>query len=438
MLLPFIQRDFDLPRATIAWALVVYFLATASFILAAAFLGNALGRRKLVIVGVGIDLASQIGIFFIAPFWGIVVLRAIGGIGNSMSVANLAPLTVGSFPEHRRGQVLGLMGLGLGLGVLITPVVAGATAETLGWRYLYLFSGALYALLLVGVIFIVKETTALSREKVTLWRFDYLGLLLVTGFLVSLTLGMQRLGATSSIPAGIIMVVLAVVFATGFIATEVRARHPLITLSLFRQRAFSSAVGRQFAFFMMRSSYTLLLPFYLIQGLGWSGAFAGSVLISLSIGQPVAAPFSGYLADRLGAGKLVFVAFTAMVVGTVSIISLGSNPSVPHVVVSLLIVGCAQGLFGPPNLKIIYDAIPRERLSLAPGVSALTGHGSNAIGSSLAAMLLSLFLVDEIPAAFQRSTTVLLVGFLTVTAIVVIALRPQRTAQSPAEKPEAG
>ena len=438
MLLPFVQRDFDLPRATVAWALVVYFLATASFILAAAYLGNTLGRRKLVILGVTIDLVSQITIFFMAPFWGIVVFRAIGGIGNSMTVANLSPLTVASFPEGRRGQALGLIALGLGLGVLITPVVAGATAETLGWRYLYLMSASLYALLLVGAIFIVRESTTLSREKVTIWRFDYPGLVLVTGFLVSLTLGMQRLGSASSATLGILLVVFAAVFATGFIAAEARSRYPLITLSLFRQRAFSSAVGRQFAFFMMRASYTLLLPFYLIQGLGWSGAFAGSILIAMSIGQPIAAPISGFMADRLGAGRLIFIAFSAMAAGTLSLISLGSNPSVPHVVVSLFLVGAAQGLFGPPNLKIIYDAIPRERLSLAPGVSALTGHGSNAIGSSLAAMLFGLFVAMETPAAFQRSTSILLAGFVAIALVLAVALRPQRAAQSPAEKPQAG
>ena len=440
VLLPFFQQDFGLPRTTVAWALVVYFLSTASFILAAAYLGNALGRRKLVLLGVSIDLASQVAVFFMAPFWGIVVLRAVGGIGNSMTVANLSPLTVASFPEGRRGQALGLMALGLGLGVLITPVVSGTTAETLGWRYLYLISASLYALLLVGAIFIVRESTTLSRERVTIWRFDYPGLVLVTGFLVSLTLGMQQLGAAGSAPLAVLLIALAAALALGFVTAEARSRYPLISLSLFRQRAFSSAVGRQFAFFMMRASYTFLLPFYLIQGLGWSGAFAGSVLIAISVGQPVAAPVSGFLSDRLGAGKLILLSFLAMVVGTLLLISLGSSPSILRVVVSLFLVGAAQGLFGPPNLKVIYDAIPREKLSLAPGVSALTGHGSNAIGSSLAAMLFGLFVAVETPVAFQRSTSILLAGFVAIMLLLTVALRERRprwTDRPPVERPEA-
>ena len=132
VLLPFIQQDLALSRTTVSWVLVVYYLSTASFILAGAYLGNIIGRRRLVITGVTIDLFCQVSMVFAPGFWALVLLRLMGGIGNAMTITNLAPLTVSAFPSERRGQVLGLISAGLGVGILLSSVIAGVVADSLG------------------------------------------------------------------------------------------------------------------------------------------------------------------------------------------------------------------------------------------------------------------------------------------------------------------
>ena len=138
ILLPFIQMEFGLPKSSIAWLLVSYYLSTACFMLVAAHLGNALGRRKLALLGIFIDLVALTSQFFMPSFWGLVGLRFLGGLGNSMVVTNLAPLTVRSFPDSNRGQVLGLLSVGLGIGAVVSAPVAGIVADNFGWRYVYL------------------------------------------------------------------------------------------------------------------------------------------------------------------------------------------------------------------------------------------------------------------------------------------------------------
>ena len=51
VLMPFAQAEFDVPRTTIVWLIVGYSLGTASLILPAAYLGNTVGRRNMVILG---------------------------------------------------------------------------------------------------------------------------------------------------------------------------------------------------------------------------------------------------------------------------------------------------------------------------------------------------------------------------------------------------
>ena len=410
--LPFIQTDLGLTKVTVAWIFIVYLLSTASFMLAAAYLGNALGRRKLAIIGVGADLVSQIGVFFVPSFAGLILLRMFGGIGNSMVVANMAPLTVTAFPDRQRGRVLGLMNLAVGAGILASTPVAGMVADVLGWRYLYLFTACAYAVLLVGMCLFMRESVELSGDRVSYRRFDYAGLSLVTSFLVFLTLGVQQLGTSSTPALGIAMLCAAVLSAVGFVAVERRSPYALFPVELFSRAPFTSALGRLMTFFVLRTSLSFLMPFYFVQGLGWSGAFAGTVLIALNLGHPVIAPVAGVLADRVGPPKLVVASFIAMVGACVWLFSLGSDPSVFQVVASLLLAGAAIGLFVPPNQKIIYDNVPREKLSLAPGALVLTGAASGAIGSAIASMLLSVFQADSIPSAYQQSVLVLLAAFV--------------------------
>ena len=405
-----------MPEASIALLLVVYYLSTASFMLVAAHLGNTFGRRKLVLLGVAIDLMALIGQFFMPFFWGLVVLRLVGGIGNAMPVTNMAPLTVSAFPDHRRGQALGLLNLGLGIGIMASAPIAGVIADSLGWRYVYIISTVPYAALLLGVFLFTNESLELSRERISIRRFDYSGFILIAGFLAFLTFGMQGLAASTTGVFAPVMLVLAIALAAGFIMVERRSGTPLLPLSFFSQPPFSAAVVRLSAFSLMRAALTFLLPFYFVEGLAWSGAFAGSVLISMNAGHPVVAPFSGALADRFGAPRVIFAAFVVMAAGGVLLTSLGSAPPVPMVVGSLALVGVAFGLFAPPNQKTIYEGVPRERLSLAPGVQVLVAHSSNAVGSALAAMLLSLFLSGGIAVAYQWSVLVLLAGFVSLMA----------------------
>ena len=418
VLLPFIQRDLDVSGAAVAWAVVIYFLATAVFVLLGAYLGNALGRKKLVLVGVAIDVCSQFGIFLGAPFWGIILLRLIGGIGNAMIVPNLSPMTVSVFPIERRGQALGLIMVGLGIGIVFSTVVAGVLADTVGWRYLFLLTGSMYALLFLGVLVFSKESESTGSMGPALKGLDYRGLGLIAGFLVALTLGMQRLGQSISDPLGLSLVLTAVPLAAAFVYVERRAAAPLVPLGLFAKPAFASAVGHLFAMAMARSAHAFLLPFYLIQGLGWSGSYAGTVLIALSAGQLVLAPISGTLADRTGPRIFIITGQLVMIAGTGALISLGSDPAPLAVILSLSLVGSALGLFRPPNMKILFDAVPPENMSLAPGVQVLTGHASNALGASFVAMLLTVFLSGDVAAAYRNSLLVVLVGFVLVTGAI--------------------
>ena len=412
VLLPFVQSEFAVARTTVVWLIVGYSLGTASFILPAAYLGNNLGRRRLVVLGALMGMVSQIGVFLTPGLGLLVLVRVVSGIANAFMMANLPALVVGAFPSERRGRALGLIAIGLGSGVLSAPVVAGVFADTVGWRYIFLLIASLYVLVLMGALFVVREAPVASPGPVSLRRFDYPGVALVVAVLTSLTFSMQRFGASADPVLGAALLGLAVAFGVMFVLAEQRSPYPLIDPRLFRVRAFGLSVARNVCVLAMWSSNSFLLPFYMIQGLGWSGSFAGVVLLAHYSGRLFVSPLSGYLVDRVGPGRPILVAFGLVVAGTILLISLGSDPPLYHVLAGLLVVGAGFGIFAPPIQAVIYASVPPEKLSLAPGTYSLTAHIGINVGAPLAAAFLGVFLGESISSAFQWTLVVMLGGFV--------------------------
>jgi MFS family permease len=425
VILPFAQADLGVPKTAIVWIMVGYSISTATCILPATYLGNILGRKRMILIGSTLDMASLIGIFLSPSLLWLVPIRMLGGAGNAMAFGNLPPITVTAFPIEKRGQAIGFMNLGVGVGMLLTPIIAGVLADTLGWRYLFLFASSMYAIFTLAVLIVVKETPVYDKGSVSLRRFDYLGVFLIAGALLSLTFSMQNLNGDAETYKAVGLLTIAMLLVTIFVIAELRSPYPLVDPRLLKRGPLSLAATRNFIFFLTRQSLNFLVPFYLILGLGWSGTLAGTVMVSMSLTQPFLAPTAGYLVGKLGTSKLIPTAFGLVVTGCLSLILIGSDPPITRIVLSLLIVGAGNSLFMTPNMHDLYGSVAPEKLNLAQGLYALAGHTSSVIGASLGAVLLGVFMTDSIPAAFQQTMVVVVLGFITFFVGSWILLKPK-------------
>ena len=147
---------------------------------------------------------------------------------------------------------------------------------------MFLLIAALYAAVLMGAIFVIREVPVTRTGPVSLRRFDHPGIGLGVGFLTFPVRAMQRFGASADPLLGALFLAFAAGFGAAFILLELRSPYPLLDPRLFRRLPFSLALVRNVAVLGMWSSNGFLLSFYMIQGPGWSGAFAGTVLLAHS------------------------------------------------------------------------------------------------------------------------------------------------------------
>jgi len=100
-------------------------------------INNKISMKNLLIIGALFMLAGGLGIFAFTSFSGILVCRAVFGLGNGLlhplTIANVAML----FDGQMRNKALGLkQAFTLGGGLMFT--LLGGWLGTFGWRYTYL------------------------------------------------------------------------------------------------------------------------------------------------------------------------------------------------------------------------------------------------------------------------------------------------------------
>src|SRR5262249_55074487 len=135
--LPSIQRELRASLSDLQWVSAAYALVLAVLLLPAATLGDRLGRRRGLLVGLVIftarSLAGALAPAALAPQ----LFRGLQGVGGAALFATATPLLRAEFSGAALARALGAFGATLGGATAIGPLAGGVLTDTLGWRFIF-------------------------------------------------------------------------------------------------------------------------------------------------------------------------------------------------------------------------------------------------------------------------------------------------------------
>ncbi len=152
-----LQADFGWGRGQIMLGMTIFFLIHG---VAAPFIGRVVdryGARNVFAIGafsVGLSLALLSQVHNLWQFYGGYMLLGIAGTGIGTVPASAV---VSYWFKKRRGMAVGIMGVGIGVGGIVAPLVGAYLIPNFGWRTSYLVL-ALLALALVPLVLLVIKT----------------------------------------------------------------------------------------------------------------------------------------------------------------------------------------------------------------------------------------------------------------------------------------
>ncbi|MBX3279318.1 MAG: MFS transporter [Acidobacteria bacterium] len=428
--LPVIARDYGVGLSDVKWVVTAYLLMVTALVVIFGRIADLYGRKRLYVFGFSVFTIGA-ALCSIAPtLWMLIACRAIEGIGGAALMANGSAILTESFPPEERGKALGSLGSVIALAALAGPLLGGIVSENFGWRTIFLL------VVPVGVIGSVLALRALPSGGAGRQgeRFDFGGAVtLVAGLTCFLFLTSSMSSTDGGQSTGAMLLIGMTVLMAGFLLIESRVAHPLLDLSLFRNRAFSAAIVASFLSFWAMSVLSFLLPFYLDRVKGMSPTQIGVLFIPVPLILFIVAPLAGRLSDRFGARLICTSGAVVNFLALLGMSTLSTETSTLGVILRMLPFGVGSGLFTPPNNSAIMGAVPKSRLGIASGmISAIKSLGSMsgvAVTSFLFVILQQYFRRQAIgpgaaTADLERETFASAVAalFLISAAIVVVVI----------------
>ena len=382
--LPTLTQEFHASLSTIQWALLVYDLTLIGLVLTLGRLGDLFGRKRIYTAGYLIFVCGSAVCGFAQSPAQLIAFRLLQAIGGSILVANGRAIVSVLFPPEQRGKALGLTSTAFHVGFLTGPTLGGFIIDAIGWRWNFFINipVGLFGAYLAWRILKEKEK---SEKAVTVDVQGAFLLLLTTASFLSAMNQFPHLGLRH--PMVLALVSVAAIGLGAFIWTELRAKTPILSLSLFRDRLFSAANLSLFFITSTQSAIAFLMPFYLQSLLGFTPTQMGWIVIANSVVIVMVAPLAGWLSDRLGSRLLCTAGSGCIVTAQFFLASLALDSTALGIILPLALSGLGWALFNAPNQSAILGAVPRDKVGAASGMIVTTARIGGATGVAFSAAI---------------------------------------------------
>ena len=275
-----------------------YLAILAALLIIAGALSDHYGRRKVYAIGLASFAVASVLCGLAPTLEWLVVFRLLQGAAGAFLVPGALSLITQAFePGPGRGRAFGIWAAATSGLVLLGPLVGGLLVDTVGWRVAFLINVPVLGF----AMWVTLRHVAESRDT-TARRFDWLGSVVAALAVGGLSFGLIRGGEEEWQDAvAWIAIAIGVVALVAFPVLMATRKDPLVPLSLFRSRAFTSI--NLATFFIYGALYvTLSYQGILLQNvLGYTALGAGAVGLPMGICLTLLSTRIGSVAGRTGA-----------------------------------------------------------------------------------------------------------------------------------------
>ncbi|MCW2783983.1 MAG: family efflux transporter permease subunit [Marmoricola sp.] len=385
--LPSISRELDAGTRTLQWVVDGYNLAFAALVLAGGSLSDRFGRRPALITGLlGFAAMSAVGAM-VGSGGALVAAR----VGMGMFAALIFPTTLSiisnTFSERReRAAALGVWGAVVGIGVAAGPVTGG-------WLLTHFYWGSVFwalvpvAVLAAGLaVVLVPE----SRDPGAP-RLDRPGLLLSGAMLTALTYTIieapERGWASVATIGGLVA---AVALLVVFVRHERAAEHPMLDVTLFKDRRFSAASAAVTLTFFALAGFIFLITQYFQFVRNYGTLSTGARILPVATCIAIASVLGAILAPRIGTKVVVASGMTLFGASFLWIASVDVNTSYAHVIVpQMILMGLGMGFISTPATESILLVLPPARAGVGSAVNDATRELGGTLGVAVVGSVFS-------------------------------------------------
>ncbi len=398
-----IIQDLKTDIQSIQWVITAYALILAAFTITGGRLGDIFGRKKMFVLGAAL---FALGSFIASISQNVATLvtgeSIIEGFGAALMMPATASLLVVNFKGRERAIAFGIWGAIAGAAAALGPIIGGYLTTHYDWRWGFRVNLIVVLLLLVGS-FIIPE----SRDKEERSELDWTGVALSASGLLALVFGIIEAskygwwaakdtfllrGHALTMPWELSIVPFCIAVGLFILVCflwwekrhEAMGHTPLVSLSLFRNRTFTTGVLTTTVMSLGQTGLIFALPVFLQAVRGLDAFQTGIALLPMPLALLVVAPLSAALGKKIPPKLLISLGLLVNVAAYLVLrYSLNVDTTSMELVPGLALFGVGMGLVMSQINNITLSAVSVEQAGEASGVNNTFRQLGATLGSAI-------------------------------------------------------
>ncbi len=417
--LPTLVQAFDASFQLVQWVVLAYLLAITTLIVSAGRLGDIVGRKRLLIAGLGLFTFASTASSLAPTLLFLIGARAAQGMGAAVMMALTMAFVADSASKKNTGSAMGLLGTTSAVGTALGPSVGGFLIASFGWPSIFLVN---LPLGLITMALVWRGLPADRAVKITS-RFDVIGTLVLVATLGTYALAMTT-GRGDFGVANVALLSMAIVGAGLFTFTQSRVGSPLIRLSMLQDVKLRANLGTALLISTVMMATLVVGPFYLSRALALDAATVGLVM---SVGPLVAALVgvpAGRMVDQFGAQRMIVTGLSGVAAGCFILAMMPVTFGILGYVLPLAGITACYAIFQTSNNTAVMMDVASDRRGLTSAVLNLSRNlglvtGAAVMGAVFAQATAAPEIMAAAPQAVARG---MCVTFLLAATLIAGAL----------------
>jgi EmrB/QacA subfamily drug resistance transporter len=386
--LPSIQTDLGFSTSSLAWVVNAYLIAFGGLLLLAGRFGDLVGRRNVLLLGLGIFTTASM-LCGLAQSQGMLVgARFLQGAGGAMTSAVILGMIVTMFPEpHEQAKAIGVYAFVASAGGAVGLLAGGVITQAINWHWIFFINVPVGIAAATAILRLLPRDEGIGISE----GADVPGAVLITS---ALMLGVYTIvkpaaedgwGASRTLLLGALSLGLLAIF----VIRESAAAKPLMPLRIFRSRNVAGAnliqvlaVAGMFGMFFLGALYMQRVLRYDPLQIGLAFLPVTLIMGTLSV------RYSQALVMRFGARMLMFPGLGLIGAGLLWFMRAPVDGNyITDIFPVMVLFGTGAGICFPALMGLAMSGATPSDAGLASGLVNTTAQVGGALGLAVLATL---------------------------------------------------
>jgi len=429
---PTMMSRFSISSATVQWLTTGSLLVMGIMIPVSAWLLNNFSLRLIYTAALSCFLIGLIISYTANSFELILLGRLVQAVGIGVTFPTIQTVLLVIYPPEKRGTMMGLGGIVIGLAPALGPTVSGWILDNASWRDLFGLMIPPVAIVLALACYTVRPVIPLKKSAIDGWAIAWSTI----GF-GSLLYGFSSVGKdgwTSKIV--IISILIGLLFIGFFVRREWPQAEPLLNIRLLKIPSFTIASMITALANTAMIGIQVVLPMYLQNVRGLTPLQSGLTILPGALLYGIISLISGRAYDHIGGRRLALMGTFLLTLGTLPFALLTQHTPYSYIIMEYIVLMSGVALVAMPLTAASSVDLTGIQLSHGTAINStmrqiMTSMGTAILGSVLANVMAAAkpakALLTSAPLAYRdQSYAAAMQGFhaafLVATAMGILAM----------------